>query len=232
MKTTILIPCFNEKDTIAEAIEEAKQLKMDKEIIVIDNCSTDGTREILESLNDGSIRIVFQPKNYGAGRSGQLGIRMAKGDYFHAPGADLEYKMTDVLTMIEKLEDENLDAVFGSRLLNEENKNKSKLQLLKERPSWLGSFISTFLINLFYKKKFTDVIGTKLIKTDILKTLGCTSDRHAFEFEVASRLCRRGYKIGEVPIYYKPRTAKEGKSIKWFDMIYATIAMVRVKLFG
>ncbi|MDI6839393.1 MAG: glycosyltransferase family 2 protein [bacterium] len=228
MKTTILIGCFNEKRTIAQAIQEAKQLKIDKEIIVIDNCSTDGTREILKSIDDGSIRMVFQPKNYGAGRSGRLGMRMAKGDYFYAQGADLEYKMTDVLTMIKKLEDENLDAVFGSRLLNV--KNKSKLQLIKERPFWLGSIISTFLINKFYHRNFTDVIAPKLIKTDILKNLGCVSDNQALEFELVSRLCKKGYKIGEVPVYYKPRTAKEGKKVKWFDMIYAIIAMIRVKL--
>lgn len=150
MKTSIVIPCFNERKTIAEAIEQAKQLEINKEIIVIDNCSTNGTREILQRLNDDSIRIVLQPQNYGVGRSAKLAIRMAKSDYFYGPGADLEYKMTDVLSMIKKLEDENLDAVFGSRLLNENN--KSKLQLIKERPFWLGSFISTFLINLFTRR--------------------------------------------------------------------------------
>lgn len=174
MKTSIVITCFNEERTIAQVISEAKNLSIEKEIIVIDNCSTDGTREILKSIDDSSIRIVFQPKNYGAGRSGRVSMRMAEGDYLYAPGAGLEYKMADVLRMIEKLEDENLGAVFGSRLLNV--KNKSKLQLIKERPFWLGSIISTFLINKFYYRNFTDVIATKLIKTDILKNLDCLSD--------------------------------------------------------
>lgn len=230
MKTTISISCFNEKATIANAIQEAKQLEIDKEIIVIDNCSTDGTRDILKSLDDGSIRIVFQPQNYGAGHSGKVAMGIAKGDYIYAPGADLEYKMADVLIMIKKLEDEKLDAVFGSRLLN--IKDKSKFQLIRERPAWLGAIVATFLINKFYHRNFTDVIATKLIKTDILKNLGCVSDNQAFEFELVSRLCKKGYKIGEVPVYYKPRTIKEGKTIRWWDMIPAVIAMVRVKLFG
>ena len=196
----------------------------------MDNCSTDGTREILQSLNDKSIKVILQPKNYGVGRSAQILIKLADSDYFHGPGADLEYKMTDVIPMIKKLENDNLDAVFGSRLLNV--KNKSKLQLVKERPFWLGSIISTFLINKFYKRNFTDVIATKLIKTEILKDLGCVSDNQAFEFELVSRLCKKGYKIGEVPVYYKPRTVEEGKTIKWWDMFSAIIVMIRVKLFG
>lgn len=196
----------------------------------MDNCSTDGTREILQSLNDKSIKVILQPKNYGVGRSAQILIKLADSDYFHGSGADLEYKMTDVIPMIKKLENDNLDAVFGSRLLNV--KNKSKLQLVKERPFWLGSIISTFLINKFYKRNFTDVIATKLIKTEILKDLGCVSDNQAFEFELVSRLCKKGYKIGEVPVYYKPRTVEEGKTIKWWDMFSAIIVMIRVKLFG
>jgi len=132
--------------------------------------------------------------------------------------------------MIIKLEDENLDAVFGSRLLNV--KNKSKLQLIKERPSWLGSIISTFMINKFYMRNFTDVIATALVKTDILKTLGHTSDNHSFQFELVSRLCKKGYKIDEVPVCYKPRKGKKGKTIKWWHMINAIIVMIRAKLFG
>ena len=119
MKLTILIGCFNEKLTILKAIEQAKAINIDKEIIVIDNCSTDGTREILESLkNDKALKIVLQPKNFGAGHTGIMGMRLAQGDYFYGPGADLEYKMDDVYKMLEEIEKDNLDVVFGSRLLD------------------------------------------------------------------------------------------------------------------
>lgn len=231
MKLTILIVCFNEKLTIPKAIEQAKQVTIDKEIIVIDNCSTDGTKDILEVLGkSASLKIVIHNKNMGVGYSLCEGISLAQGEYLYAPGADLEYRMEDVYKMMEKIENENLDAVFGSRLL--EGKGTSRFRLIKERPYWLGSIIATFLINLFYGKDFTDIIATKLIKTGILKGLGCQAANQAFEFELVSRLCKKRYKIREVPVWYKPRTHKEGKTIRAIDMIPAVLTMLKVKLMG
>ncbi len=228
MKLTVFIACFNEKATILKAIEEAQALNVDKEVVVVDNCSTDGTREILEPLKgNDNLRIVIHDKNMGVGYSAREGINLARGEYFYAPCADLEYKMSDVYKMFEKLEKEKLDAVFGSRLL--ERKGTSLFKLIKERPYWLGSIISTFLTNLFYGRNFTDIIATKLIKTDILKGLGCRADNQAFEFELVSRLCKKGCRIGEVPVWYKPRTHKEGKTIKATDMIPALCEIFRVK---
>jgi hypothetical protein len=135
--------------------------------------------------------------------------------------------MDDVYKMIEKVDSEKLDIVFGSRLLD--RPNVSKFALIKERPYWLGTIITTFLINLLYGKKFSDIIATKLLKTDILKELGCKADNQAFEFELVSSLCKKGCKIGEVPIWYKPRTHKEGKTIKAVHMIPAILAILRIK---
>ena len=228
MKLTILIFCFNEKATIASAIEQAKQVAVDKEIIVIDNCSTDGTGEILKSYeNDGVLKIIIHDKNLGAGYSVREGITLAQGEYFYAPGADLEYRMEDVYKMVRKLEDERLDGIFGSRLLGRED--ISRLQLIKERPYWLGTIIATSLINLFYGRKFTDVIATKLIKTNILRGLGCQITNEASEFELVSRLCKKGYKIGEVPVWYKARSHKEGKTIRAIHMFPALWAILRIK---
>lgn len=231
MKLTILIGCFNEKPTILKAIEQAKEINMDKEIIVIDNCSTDGTREILEGLkNDKALKIVFHSRNMGAGYSGCEGIRLAQGDYFYGPGADLEYRMEDVYKMIDKMEGEKLDGVFGSRLLD--RKNVSLSGLIKERPYWLGTIIATFLVNLLFHKSFTDVIGISLVKTNILRGLNCKSNSQAFQFELVSKLCKQGYKIGEVSLWYKPRTHKEGKTIRAIDIIPALLVILRVKFFG
>ena len=231
MKLTIVIFCFNEKATILKAIEQAEQIAIDKEIIIIDNCSTDGTKDILDKLErNPALKIVFHSKNMGVGYSVNEGISLAQGEYFYAPCADLEYKMEDVYKMMEKIERENLDAVFGSRLL--ERKGTSRFTLIKERPYWLGSIIATFLINLFYGRDFTDIIATKLIKTDILKGLGCQATNQAFEFELVSRLCKKRYKIGEVPVWYKARTHKEGKTIRAIDMLPALWVILRVKVFG
>jgi len=231
VKLTILIACFNERPTILKVIDEAKKIEVDKEIIIIDNCSTDGTRQILEGLKDDiSLKIIRHPKNFGVGYSVLEGIALAKGDYFYSPCADLEYKMEDVYKMIDKMERENLDAVFGSRLADK--KHKSKMSLVKERPYWLGTIIATFLINIFYHKRFTDIIATKLIKVDVLKKLGCKVKNVTSEFELASRLCKGGHRIGEVAVFYKPRSHKEGKTVKALDMIPAVIEMFRVKFFG
>ena len=145
MKLTLVIQVFNEKSTILQAINEAKQLKIDKEIIVVDNHSTDGTREILKNLNDDSLHIIFQPKNFGPGRTVQVGTNLAEGIYLHFYHADLEYKANDVYKMLQKAEEENLDAVFGSRLANK--KHLSKFTLIKERPYVLATLIATYLIN-------------------------------------------------------------------------------------
>jgi dolichol-phosphate mannosyltransferase len=231
MKLTILIFCYNEKPTILKAIEQAEAINIDKEVIVIDNCSTDGTKDILEGLKKGtSLSIIIHNRNMGVGYSIIEGIALAQGKYFYAPCADLEYKMEDVYKMMEKIENDNLDAVFGSRLL--ERKGVSIFKLIKERPYWLGSIIGTFLTNIFYGRDFTDIIATKLIKTDILKRLGCQATNQAFEFELVSRLCKKRYKIGEVPVWYKARTHKEGKTIRALDMLPAILAILRVKIFA
>ena len=228
MKLTILIVCFNEKLTIQKVIEQAQQITIAKEIIVIDNCSTDGTKDILEALKkSASLKIVIHSKNMGVGYSVNEGIALAQGDYLYVPGADLEYRMEDVYKMMEKIENENLDAVFGSRLI--EKREVSRFRLIKERPYWLGSIISTFLINLFYRRSFTDIIATKLIKTNILKSLGCQSSSQVFEFELVSRLCKKKYKFGELPVWYKARTRKEGKTIKVIDMIPALLVILKIK---
>lgn len=230
MKLSVIITCFNEKATILKAIEEAKQLDIDKEIIVIDNCSTDGTRQILEDLNDDSLRIVFQPKNFGVGKSVKLGIEMARGDYCYSPCADLEYRMSDVFKMIEKMKEADSDVVFGSRLAAKAN--FSRLALIRERPYYAATIVATYLTNKWYQRNFTDIIAPKLIRASILKQLEFRSNGQAFEFELVSRLCKAGYKIGEIPIYYKPRSAKEGKTIKPLDFLPALYWMIKVKLFG
>jgi hypothetical protein len=166
----------------------------------------------------------------GVGFSGREGVRLAQGDYLYAPGADLEYKMEDVYKMIRKMEDDDLDAVFGSRLV--EKVDTSMIKLIKNRPYWLGTIIATFFINLLYRRNYTDVIASKLIKTEILRKLNYNSNNQAAEFELVSSLCKNNYKIGEVSVWYKPRTHKEGKTIRALDMIPALVAIFKVKIFG
>lgn len=230
MKLSVIVPCYNEKATIIKTIEEVEKLDIEKEIIVIDNYSNDGTRELLQRINREGVKVILHDRNYGVGFSTKEGISVSKGDLYYNPCADLEYKIDDVYKMLKKMQEEKLDVVFGSRLL--ERKNISKLRLIIERPYWLGSIIATTLINLLYRRRFTDVIATKLIKMDILKNLNIEADNQAFEFELVSWLCKKRCKIGEVPVWYRPRTHKEGKTIKALDIIPAIIQIFKVKFFG
>lgn len=227
MKLTVVVTVYNEKDTIEEAIRQAKELSVDKEIIIVDNCSTDGTREILEKVNDPLLEIVYQPKNYGYGKSVITGMEMASGEFMYVHNSDLEYDPECVYRMLKVSEEENLDSIFGSRLLSKER--RSVFRILKERPFYLGTVITTFLTNLFYGKHFADIIGNRFYRTKVLREINAQVWGIGFDFEVVSKLCKYGYKIGEVPVKYKPRT--KGKKIKAVDIIPAVLTMLKIRFF-
>jgi len=227
MKLTIVVTVFNEHQTILRAIEQVKSLDVDKQIIVVDNCSSDGTRQILESLKDPSLEIILQPANFGYGRSVSLGVERAKSKYVYVHNSDLEYDPVCVYEMLKLAEQENLDAVFGSRLVS--RKNESKIKILKERPFYLGTIITTSLVNLLYGKKFTDIIGTRFYRAEAFKKIAPKSQTIGFDFEVVSRLCKAGFRIKEVPVSYKPRSTGK-KKVKIYDIIPAVMTLLRIKL--
>ncbi len=229
MKLTIIVTVYNEKNTIIQAINDARSLDIDKEIIIIDNYSIDGTREILKNLKDNSMQMVFQPQNYGFGQSVKTGAEMAKGEFIYVHYSDLEYEIKDVYSMLDLAEKKNLDAVFGSRLYNFKKNIMSVFWLVKKRPYYLGTLITTFLINLFYGTGFTDIIGTRLYRTSSFKKIDIESTGIAFDFEVVSKLCKQSFKIKEAPVSYKPRTAREGKKVKAIDILPAVFAIFKVK---
>jgi len=225
MKLTVVVTVYNEKDTILKAIEEAKAITLEKEVIVVDNCSTDGTREILRNLNDPSIQVVYQSVNYGYGMSVITGMKLAKGEFLFVHNSDLEYDPECVYRMLELAEKENLDAVFGSRLF--ERKGEPRLKILKERPFYLGTLITTGLTNIFYKKDFTDIIGNRFYRTEALRKINPQIARIGFDFEVVSKLCKYGFKIKEVSVKYNPRII--GKKIKIYDIFPALMTMFKIK---
>jgi glycosyltransferase involved in cell wall biosynthesis len=214
-----------------KAIEEARSLNIEKEIIVIDNCSTDGSREILKALNDSSVKVVFQPQNYGYGQSVLTGASLARGEFIYVQYSDLEYDIASVYNMLSLIEKENLDAVFGSRLYGVKKDIRSIYRLVKERPYYIGTLITTFLVNTFYGRNFDDIIGTRLYRTSSFRKINIKSRKMDFDFEVVSKLCKKGFKIKEIPVVYKARSSKEGKKIKALDIIPAITAILRVKFF-
>lgn len=225
MKLTVVVTAYNERDTILKAIEEVRNIRLDKEIIIVDNCSTDGTREILRELRDPSIKIVYQSMNYGYGMSIITGMNLAKGEYLFVYNSDLEYDSESVYKMLDLAEKEKLDMVFGSRLFH--RRQESRLKIILERPFYLGTIITTWLVNIFYRKNFTDIIGNRFYRIDSLRRLSPQVSGWGFDFEVVSKICKFGLRVKEIPVQYLPRT--KGKKIKVYDIIPAIMIILKIK---
>jgi len=228
MKLTIVVIVYNECKTIKQAIDNVRSLNISKEIIVIDNCSNDGTAEIINNLGYKDIEIILQSKNYGVGKSYELGIEKAKGEYIFIQHADLEYDYNCCLQMIDLIEEDNLDAVFGSRVKTL-LKEKSKWQLIFERPAYLASFIATHLINRWYGYSFTDVIGAELYRKSSIMKIKIDTYGPGFKFEHVSKMCKNKMKIGEINVDYRPREINKNKKIKPYNIVNALVAMFSVK---
>ncbi|MEJ2744517.1 MAG: glycosyltransferase family 2 protein [bacterium] len=230
MILTIVVTVYNEVETILESIKQVQELDVEKQIIVVDNRSTDGTTDLLRDIKDPSIEIIYQPQNYGFGTSVAKGINLAKTKYVYIHYTDLEYDPSCVYQMIEMAERDDLDAVFGSRLFY--RRNESKLKIIRERPFYLGTIITTFLTNALYHKKFTDVIGAKFYKASAFREINPqTLTGIGFDFEVVSKLCKYGYNVKEVPVLYTART-KGKKKVKAYHILPAVAAMLKVKFWG
>jgi len=227
MKLTVIVTVFNERDTIIRAVEEAMALQIDKEVIVVDNCSTDGTRDMLRSLNDRQVKIVYQPENYGYGVSVITGLSMAKGEYIYVQHSDLEYDISCVYEMLKLAETENLDVILGSRLMSRQH--ESKFKIFKERPWYLGTFITTFLVNLLFGKKFVDIIGNRFFRAKALKAMEMKSLKAGFDFEIVSKAAKMGLKVKEIAVKYKPRSL--GKKVRLYDIFPAIWVIFKVRFF-
>ncbi|MCX5695245.1 MAG: glycosyltransferase family 2 protein [Candidatus Omnitrophica bacterium] len=184
MKLTIVIPVHNHKDNILKTIEEAKNIQLDKEIIVVDNCSTDGTREILKTLSGNAVKIVYQSRNYGYGMSVVTGMNLAQGEYLFIHNPELGNDFKRVYEMLDLAEKESLDAVFEPRLLG---KN-------------FGMVIYAALVSLFCGRDFSDINGNRLYRTASLRKLDPKASNIGFNFKVTRKLCRDGFKVKEVPV--------------------------------
>ena len=215
MKISIIICVYNEVSTIEKIYSEVLNVKLinniQKEIIIVDNNSTDGTKEKLKSFRNDNTSIIYQKQNFGKGNSIIEGIKKATGEYVIFQDADLEYSPNNYNKLLEELIINNLDAVFGSRILN--NKNYHLYYLNK-----LAVIIFTKLINLFYNANFTDTATNhKLLKLNILKSLKPKSKSFALDFEIAIKLAKLKYKYKEIPIDFNPRKYNEGKKIRLTD---------------
>ena len=225
-KITYLITVFNEVKTIKESIERIIDIKYKKkEIIIIDNGSTDGSQNIIKKYL--TVKKIIRKKNMGYGKTVEEGIKNSTGEYIYIHNSDLEYDEKKSISMMNFAIRKNLDVVLGSRLKNKKN----KIKLLIEKPSYLATIICTFLINKFYNKKFTDIIGAKLYKIKTIQEIPIDSFHMGFDFQFMSRICKRNFKIGELNIKYKPRKISKDKKIKFYHMLIALYQIFKVKFF-
>ncbi len=233
MCITFLIPVFNEAKTVRKAIKETIELNIsNKEIIIIDNGSTDGTQDIIKEFsNSENIKIILQTKNLGFGNSIREGFIQSSKEFIYLQFGDLEYEIKTSIEMLKITQERNLDAMFGSRLKNINNFFLLLKTTLKN-PAYLATLICTFLINFFYKKNFTDIIGAKLYRKETVKNLLPKTSGQGFDFELVSILCKKNLKIDEVFISYKPRENFADKKIKFYHMFNAIYGILKIKFFS
>ncbi len=231
MSITFLIPIYNEVKTARKAIEETLKINIpEKEVIIIDNNSTDGSKDIIEEFrNKKNIKIIYQKKNYGFGNSIQDGFSNSLNEFVFIQYGDLEYDINKCIDMLKLIKEKNLDVVFASRLKNI-NSYKEMLSKLIKKPSYLATLLCTFLINKFYGKTFTDIIGTKLYRRKSIQPIIPKVSGQGFDFELVSLICKNNLAIDEVFIDYTPRKNSSDKKIKFYHLFNAIYAILKVKL--
>ncbi|MEA2705404.1 MAG: hypothetical protein QOH22_192 [Gemmatimonadaceae bacterium] len=228
MLVSVLIPVYNEEETIAEIVERVRHTPYPLEIICVDDCSTDGTRGILAGLlAAGKIhKAIYQQRNRGKGAAVRAAIAASRGDVVIVQDADLEYSPADWPTLFEPLIQGRADAVFGSRFLGGTHR------VLYYWHS-VGNGVLTTLSNMLSNLNLTDMeCCYKAVRGELARSLPLKSERFGFEPEITARLARANARIFEVPVAYSGRTYLEGKKITWRDGFAALFHILRFNLFS
>lgn len=228
-KVTIIIPVFNERNYIEKIITKIKKnIFFKKQIIIIDDCSNDGTREIIKKIKNID-KIIFHKKNMGKGAAIKSAVPFIEGDIVAIQDADLEYNPKDLNKLIKIMKLKEYNVIYGSRVMNKKRYNNNNF-LSNYRV--LGNHILTNISNFFNNQKLTDAHTCyKIFKSDVFFKLNLKENDFAFCPEVTTKLNILNEKIKEIPITYKGRTLKEGKKIKFYDAIKALVTIFKYKFF-
>ncbi|MGH9836666.1 MAG: glycosyltransferase family 2 protein [Blastocatellia bacterium] len=244
-KLSVVMPVYNERATIEQILARVQAVEIEKEIVIVDDGSTDGTREFLckldkqgrrrggiilpmtgDWLRADNVRVFFQPKNRGKGAAVRRGFSEARGQFILVQDADLELDPQDYFKLLEPIEQGRADVVYGSRFLS----GRPPGEPLRH---YLGNRLLTLLSNLLTGLRLSDVWTCyKALRRDALQSLELNEDRFSFEPELTARIAQRGFRICEVPVSYFPRTHAEGKKIRLWDGIKGVWATIRYNFFA
>ena len=228
-KLTIIIPVYNEIKTFEKLLNQVIRLKFRKQIIVVDDCSTDGTKNILVKKKKKIDKVIFHKKNMGKGASIKSAQKFIKGKYVVIQDADLEYSPKDLQNLLKKIEKNNHDVVYGSRVLDK-NKFQNTKNFTHFIRIWANIFLTSFS-NIINNQNLTDAHTCyKMFKSDIFKKIKLREKRFSFCPEVTTKVSNLKIKIIEYPISYNGRTYNEGKKIKSIDGFSALYSIIKYKI--
>lgn len=232
MKLSVIIPVYNEPKTIEKIVRKVEKVDLGnvkKEIIIIDDASTDSTADAVRKLKGNHVKL-FHKKNKGKGGALKTGISKATGNIIVFQDADLEYDPKDYARLIQPILQGKAKVTFGSRFVSQ----RLKLFGKKRSPHllhWFGNRFLTFAFNSLYGTRLTDAEPCyKMFRSDVLKGIKVSSNRFEYDIELMCKLVKNGYEIMQLPITYNPRTFEEGKKINWKDGIVAFLTMIKYRI--
>jgi len=220
---SVIMPVYNERETLSEILARVRAVDLPKEIVVVDDGSTDGSRDLLrEEEKKGGLRVFYHEVNKGKGAAVRTGLEHASGDFIIIQDADLEYDPRDYPKLLKPLLEGQAEVVYGSRFM-EFGKTMFFLQAL-------GNRIVTLVTNLLYGTSLSDMETCyKVFRAEVIKSIPLRSRRFELEPEITAKLLKRGYHIHEVPISYQGREYHEGKKLTWRDGIKALWALLKYR---
>ena len=220
---SVVMPCYNERNTIEEIVRRVMAVKIRIELIIVDDGSTDGTRDLLTKLKDQyNFNLIFQPKNGGKGAALRRGFQEVHGDLVVIQDADLEYSPEEFPDLIELICQGRADVVFGSRFIG-----RHRVFLFTH---YAGNRLLTFITNVLYNTMLTDMETCyKVMRTEVLRSMTLEANGFGIEPELTAKIFKRDYRVYEVPITYDGRGYDEGKKITWRDGVVALWVLLKYR---